>query len=75
MREKSNAGTLTHPQVVHPLADPAVLLGDFLLKVLVEAGLDGGELGQRWPVFLFNCPANTANDTNTSEVDQRTIRV
>lgn len=44
----------THPEVVHPLADPAVLVRDFLLKVLMEARLHGGERGQRWPVVLFS---------------------
>lgn len=44
----------THPQVVHSLADPAELLGDFLLKVLIEAGLHREHLGNRWPVVLFS---------------------
>lgn len=34
----------THPEVIHPPAYPAVLLRDFLLKVLVEARLHGGEV-------------------------------
>lgn len=49
------AGVRTHPEVIHSLADPAVLLRDFLLKVLIEAGLHRGELGERWPVVLFSC--------------------
>lgn len=56
------AGLLTHPQVVHPLADPAVLLRDIQLKVLIEAGLDGGEPGQRGPVVLFGCQAKRHNN-------------
>ena len=50
-----HAGVHTHPEVVHSLADPAVVLRDFLLKVLIEAGPHRGELGQRWPIVLFNC--------------------
>ena len=44
-------GLLTDPQVVHALAHGAVLLGD-LLKVLVEAGLQRDEPGQRWEVWF-----------------------
>lgn len=43
----------THPEVVHPLADPAVLLWDFLLKVLIEARLHREDFGKRGPVVLF----------------------
>ncbi len=49
-----HARVRTHPEVIHSLAEPAVLLWDFLLKVLIEAGLHRGELGKRWPVVLFN---------------------
>ncbi len=44
----------THPEVVHSLADPAVLLRDILLKVLIEAGIHREKLGKRWPVVLFS---------------------
>lgn len=66
----SDAGQLTHPQVVHPPADPAVLVGDLLLKVLIEAGLDGGEPGQRWPVVLLHCRGKASSHIlDTSHVD------
>ena len=52
-KQTLHAGVLTHPKVIHSLADPAVLLRDFLIKVLIEAGLHRGELGKRWPVVLF----------------------
>lgn len=62
-------GLLTHPQVVHPLADPAVLLRDIQLKVLIEAGLDGGEPGQRGPVVFFDCQAKRHNNNNNNKSD------
>lgn len=55
------AGVRTHPEVIHSLADPAVLLRDLLLKVLIEAGLHRGELGERWPVVLFSCQTEKKN--------------
>lgn len=48
-----HAGVLTHPEVVHSLADSAVVLWDFLLEVLMEAWLHREELGKRWPIVLF----------------------
>lgn len=54
-----HATVRTHPEVIHSLADPAVLLWDFLLKVLIEAGLHRGELGKRRPVVLFSWRTET----------------
>lgn len=55
----TDAGLRTHPEVIHPLADPAVLLWDVLLKVLIEAGIHREELGKRRPVVLFSCRTQT----------------
>lgn len=56
---KTDAGLRTHPEVIHPLADPAVLLWDVLLKVLIEAGIHREELGKRRPVVLFSWRTQT----------------
>jgi hypothetical protein len=48
-------GSLTHPQVVDHLADPAVLLWDVLREVLVEARFHGKASWERRPVVLLAC--------------------
>ena len=44
----------THPEIVHSLADSAVVFWDFLLKILIEAGVHREELWKRWPVVFFS---------------------
>lgn len=46
---------LTHPQLVDPLHQLLVLDGDLIGEVLVEAGLQGDEVGQRREVIFLSC--------------------
>lgn len=46
--------SLTHPKVVHSLANLAIVLGNLLLKILIEAGVHGAELWERRPVVFFS---------------------
>lgn len=46
---------LTHPKIIHHLADSLVLLGDFLREVLIETWFDGEAFGKWRPVVFFNC--------------------
>lgn len=43
----------THPEVVHSLADSAVVFRDLLLEVLIKARLYGKEFRKRWPVVFL----------------------
>lgn len=41
----------TDPDVVDPLHQGLVIDGDLIPKVLIEAGLQGDEFGERWEVI------------------------
>lgn len=51
--------TLTHPEVVHHLANPLIFHRDFFIEILIKARFYGEKPGQRWPVVFFTC--NQAN--------------
>lgn len=47
--------TLTHPEVVHHLANPLIFHRDFFIEILIKARFYGEKPGQRWPVVFFTC--------------------
>lgn len=47
--------TLTHPEIIHHLADSLVLGGDFLREVLMETRFDWEAFGKWRPVIFFTC--------------------
>lgn len=69
---------LTHPEVVHHLANPLIFHRNFFIKILIKARFDGQELWQRRPVVFFTCKHRVlvrSGEQMTSEKIQNVVSI